>query len=262
MSEESAGTQPIRPVDFSCLTRAHVLPFAAFIGFSMALQLLIGPLIEWKHPSAPWWRQAPEQWLYPVQSLVVFALLLRFWKNYDFRWSGKGTLAGIVCGIVGIAVWLLPTTLYDRLGLTTDPDGWMKWLGIAGRKEGFDPGIFTSPVAWWAAVILRFFRAMVVVALMEEIFWRGFLMRFLLKPDGDYWNQPFGKASWLSYGVVTAAFVFIHQPLDWPAAFIYGTITYALCVRSKSLGACVAMHATANFLMGLYAMAYGKYGLW
>jgi hypothetical protein len=33
-------------------------------------------------------------------------------------------------------------------------------------------------------------------------------------------------------------------------------------VRSKNLGACVIMHATANFLMGCYIMAYGKYGLW
>lgn len=262
MSKESAGTQPVRPADFSRLNRAHILPFAVFIGLSMLLQLLIAPLIEWKHPSAPWWRQAPEQWLYPIQSLAVFALLLRFRKNYEFRWSAKGVVAGILCGAIGIGIWLLPTTLYDRLGLTADPEGWMKWLGIAGRKEGFDPGIFASPAAWWIAVVLRFFRAVVVVALMEEIFWRGFLMRFLLKPDGDYWSVPFGKPSWLSYGIVTIAFVFIHQPLDWPAAFVYGTITYALCVQSKSLGACVAMHATANLLMGLYAMAYGKYGLW
>ena len=39
-------------------------------------------------------------------------------------------------------------------------------------------------------------------------------------------------------------------------------LTYALCVWSKNLGACVVMHAVANFLMGLYIMAYGKYGLW
>jgi len=31
---------------------------------------------------------------------------------------------------------------------------------------------------------------------------------------------------------------------------------------SRSLGACVVMHAVANLLMGLYAVGYAKYGLW
>ena len=39
-------------------------------------------------------------------------------------------------------------------------------------------------------------------------------------------------------------------------------MTYLLCIWSKNLGACVVMHAVANFLMGLYIMTYGKYGLW
>ena len=53
-----------------------------------------------------------------------------------------------------------------------------------------------------------------------------------------------------------------HAPVDYAGAFVYGSLTYLLCVWSKNLGACVIMHATANLLMGLYIMAYGKYGLW
>jgi CAAX prenyl protease-like protein len=261
MNAESAGAQTLRPADSSRLTRAHVLPFVVFMAFLLALSFA-GPFIEWKHPDAPWWRRAPEQWLYPVQSLAAFAVLVRFWKSYDFRWSWKSGLAGVLCGALGIGLWLLPTTLYDRLGLTADPDGWMGWLGIAARKEGFDPGIFASPAAWWTSVVLRFFRAVVVVALVEEIFWRGFLMRFALDWEGDCWRQPFGKASWSSFVVVTGLFVLVHSAPDRPAAFLYGSLAYLLCVRGKSLGACVIMHATANLLMGLYIMAYGKYGLW
>jgi CAAX prenyl protease-like protein len=133
---------------------------------------------------------------------------------------------------------------------------------VAARKDGFDPGLFENPVAYWFSLSLRIFRAAVVVALVEEIFWRGFLMRFLADWEGDYWRQPFGKASWLSYGVVTGMFVMAHGQLDWAGALVYGSLTYGLCVWSKNLGACVVMHATANLLMGIYIMAYGKYGLW
>jgi len=255
------NTAPRNEQEARALTTAHVMPLAVFLGFLLLLQAVTS-MIGWKHPDAPWWRRAPEQWMYPLQALVVFGILLRGWKYYDFRWSVKGVLAGIVCGAVGIGFWLLPTTLYDRMGLAADPEGWMSWLGIAARKEGFDPGIFHSPVAWWSAVVLRFFRAVVVVALAEEIFWRGFMMRWLLDRDGDWWKQPFGRPAWISYLVVTGLFTAVHSGPDRIMAFVYGTITYLLCVRSKSLGACVAMHATANLLMCVYIMAYGKYGLW
>jgi len=242
-------------------TRALVVPFGVFMGMLVVIQL-VGGAIEWKHPDAPWWRRAPEQWLYPLQAVLASGFVLRGWKYYDFRWSAKAVIAGIAFGAVGIGVWLLPTTLYDRMGLTADPQGWMKWLGIAGRKDGFDPGIFTSPVAWWTSVILRFFRAAVVVALVEEIFWRGFLMRFVLDWEGAWWRQPFGRSSWKSYLIVTGLFMAAHAPIDWAGALVYGSLTYLLCVKTKSLGACVVMHATANFLMGIYILAYGKYGLW
>lgn len=242
-------------------TRAYVLPFAVFMGFLLLLQVA-GSWLEWKHPDAPWWRRAPEQWVYPLQAFTAFAFLLRGWKYYEFRWSWKGVLAGVLCGAVGIGVWLLPTALYDHLGFTGDAPGWMSRLGVQPRREGFDPGIFTSPAAWWASVILRFFRAAVVVALVEEIFWRGFLMRFVMDWEGNYWKQPFGRAAWKSFLIVTTFFMLAHQPSDWVVAFIYGSLTYLLCVTTKSLGACVAMHATANFLMGIYILNTGKYGLW
>ena len=168
----------------------------------------------------------------------------------------------MVFGVVGIAFWLLPTTLYDHWGMTGKSDGILKYLGFDARLNGFDPDIFENQSAWWAAVVLRFFRAVVVVALVEEIFWRGFLMRFVCDWEGDYWKQPFGRATWKSYLIVTGLFMVAHAPVDYAGAFIYGSLTYVLCIWSKSLAACVVMHATANLLMGLYIMAYGKYGLW
>ena len=247
--------------DPALLTRAHVLPLAIFMAFMLLLQLL-GGLIEWKHPDAPWWRQDPAQFIYPIQTVVSIALLIHYWRCYTFDWSWRWGLIGGVFGVVGIACWLLPTTLYDVLGYTGKTGGWLNALGVAARSDGFNPGVFDNPVAYWASLSMRMLRAAVVVALVEEIFWRGFLMRFVCDWDGEYWRQPFGRASRLSYLIVTGLFIFSHGALDWAGAFVYGSLTYLLCVWSKNLGACVIMHVTANFLMGLYIMAYGKFGLW
>jgi uncharacterized protein len=252
---------PQNEAEVRSFARAHVVPFFVFLAFLLLLQFA-GSWITWKHPDAPWWRRAPEQWLYPVQALVTIGFVVHYRCYYDFRWSWKGGLAGVLFGSVGIGIWLLPTALYDHLGLTQDPTGWMGFLGVKARNEGFDPGIFQSPAAWWASVILRFFRATVVAAVVEEVFWRGFLMRFVMDWEGDWWKQPFGRPAWRSFCLVTALFVAEHSAADRPAALIYGAMTYLLCVKSKSLGACIVMHATANFLMCLFIMAYGKFGLW
>ncbi len=243
------------------LSRAHVVPFAVFMGFMLVLMML-GYLIEWKHPDAPWWRQDPAQFVYPVQSLTTLGFLIYYWRSYTFNWSLKWTLLGIVFGAVGIGFWLLPTTLYDLWKLDAPTHGALRLLGVAARKEGFDPGIFHHPVAYWSSLGFRFFRAVVIVALVEEILWRGFMMRFVCDWEGDFWKQPFGRPHWLSYLIVTGLFIIAHDPIDYAGAFVYGSLTYLLCIWSKNLGACVIMHATANLLMGVYAMAYGKYGLW
>ena len=137
-------------------------------------------------------------------------------------------------------------------------------LGFTSRGEGFDPADAggRDSVYYWLSVGMRFIRMVVVVALIEEIFWRGFLMRYLLDKDGDYWEQPFGKFSWLSYLVVTLLFMFAHAPSDYLGALVYGTLTYALAVITKSLAACILMHAVANLVLGIYVMITGQIGYW
>ena len=86
---------------------------------------------------------------------------------------------------------------------------WYRYLlGIDMRPEGFDPGVVFAPDSWsWlAALVLRFFRAVVVVALVEELFWRGYLMRLMVNLDHP-WKIPFGTHSWKAYWVTTLCFM-------------------------------------------------------
>ena len=245
-------------------TKAHVLPLAVFMLIVIPYALTGWP--EWNHPSAPWWRHYPEQWIYPLQTVVAGGLLIFFWRNYELKWS-RSVFLGVIMGVIGIGFWILPTQIYTWMDLKEEPSGYLKYLGVMPRNDGFNPQDLAdefggSMWVYWGALLMRFFRAVVVVALIEEIFWRGFLMRFLLDPDRDYWKVPFGKASVKSYFIVTGAFMIAHAPVDYLGAFIFGSLMYWLAVRTKSLLACVVMHGTANLLMGWYALAFSKYGLW
>ena len=243
-------------------TLAHIVPFAIFMVFMLLLQF-IGEPMRWEHDSAPWYRQSPEQLFYPLQTVVTLGVLAFFWRHYEFYWEPRKVLVGVLMGLVGIAIWLLPTTLYDYWGMTGKPDSFLEKLsGLAPRREGFDPGLFDHPAAFWFSLVMRVFRAVVIVSLVEEILWRGFLMRFLLDMDGNYWAVPFGKPAWISFFVVTGAFVIAHAPVDYLGAFVYGSLTYLVAIWTKSLLACVVMHGVANAVLAWYAMAYEKFGMW
>ena len=54
----------------------------------------------------------------------------------------------------------------------------------------------------------------------------------------------------------------VHVTADYPAAFIYGSIAYWLVVRTKRLMPVVLMHAVANLIMGIVAVAWPMPALW
>lgn len=178
----------------------------------------------------------------------------------------KGLQAwGILFGVLGILCWLAPTMAADRPAgrprcVVAIRRPWYRYLlGIDARPEGFDPSAVFAPGSWsWlTALALRFFRAVIVVAVVEELFWRGYLMRFLVNPDHP-WKVPFGTHSWKAYWITTLCFMAVHQPVDYCGAFIYGSLAYLLAVWQKNLCAVIVMHAVANALLGLGRAGMGQ----
>lgn len=253
-------------------TLAHTVPFGFFLVFLLAFSVVIGwfPSYFRDHSDLPWWQRNADIWLFPLQAFLCAGLLAIWWKHYDFNWSPKAIGIGLAMGTLGIGFWILPTQTYEWLGFTSDSEvpEWMAKLGVAERRSGFDARIVSGSdgafdgAGDWVALCLRLFRTVVIVSFVEEIFWRGFLMRWLLKPDGNFWAVPFGKPSWLTYGVVTVAFMLAHAPVDWAGAIAFGSVIYLLAIWTKSLGACIVAHAIANSLMAWYAVSTGKLGLW
>jgi CAAX prenyl protease-like protein len=238
-------------------TVAFVAPLAVFLLFTS-----LTSVFTVENSQLPWWRSAPEHWLYPLQTFVCGGLLLYFRRDYDFRpWRGLG-LASLLGG-VGIALWIAPAWLFAQGNDTHHEMPALPWLGFAARMKGYDPSIFDPATAiYWEDVILRFVRLVVVVPLVEEIFWRGFLMRYVIAGDKPFIEVPFGKHDWRAYAVTTVLFMLVHQKEDWLGALVFGSLMNFLCVRTKSLGACVWMHAVANLLLGFYVMKTRQWGFW
>jgi CAAX prenyl protease-like protein len=191
------------------------------------------------------WLTNCEYWVYPLQTIVCGALLIRFWAEYAIE-RPKRVILGVIVGIVVFVLWISPQA----------------FLGFAPRPDGFNPiSMFGGQsLPYWPSVFFRFVRLVVVVPLVEEIFWRGFLLRYLI--DEKFDRVPFDTFSWLSFSVVAVAFGFSHAQPDWVAAVITGMLYNWVAYSTKSLFTCVLTHATTNLLLGLWIMRTEQWGFW
>jgi CAAX prenyl protease-like protein len=216
---------------------AYTLPFAAFL----ALLALNGAL---KKIDNLFWLSSAEYWLYPTQAILCGGLLIWFRHKYDFDRLRRPFFAGFIAVVVFL-VWISPQA----------------FLGFSARTLGFNPDIFArQPLLYWLTTIFRFLRLVVVVPFVEEIFWRGFLLRFLV--DENFGRVRFGTFSLLSFAVVMLGFGFSHAAADWPAALLTGILYNGVAYRTKSLSSCILAHAVTNLLLGLWIMKTKQWGFW
>ncbi|MEP3478537.1 MAG: CAAX prenyl protease-related protein [Fuerstiella sp.] len=199
-----------------------------------------------------------ELWLYPLQTFVCFALLIFYRRNYCLKpWAGVPL--GVIAGVVGIALWVLPGLLFQRYQIAFPLS---EVLGMVDRSDGFDPGseLAQHPPAIVWFWMTRLLRLIVVVPIMEEVFWRSFLMRFLADSKQEFDQAKFGQHSGVALLVVTSLFVAAHQPVDYFGATCFGLLAYWVTVRTKSLVAVIAMHSVANACLAAYVVASGQWG--
>jgi CAAX prenyl protease-like protein len=216
---------------------AFTLPMAVFV-------VLLGVTGGGHGPDSVSWLSYPAYWTYPAQTVVCGALLWWFWSDYQFRAPGKVWFA-LLIGVVVCALWISP----------------QQFFGFEPRRIGFDPDVFAAqPGLYWGTVVFRFLRLVVVVPLVEEVFWRGFLLRYLI--NERFTTIAIGTFSWLSFLVVTLAFGFAHSRADWVAALVCGALYNLVACRTRSLASCVVAHATTNLLLGLWIMQTRQWGFW
>ncbi len=185
--------------------------------------------------------------LYLLKTLLVGGLLWYWRRSYisDLApgLSPAGYLAAAAAGLLVLPAWILPEALFPQIG--------------AGA--GFDPYAFGCPEAAVPALMaVRLAGAVLVVPLMEELFWRSFLLRYLVHPD--FQKVALGTFTWFSFVGVVVLFGLEHH--RWIQGMIAGAVYTALVVGQKSLRGCVLAHAVTNLGLGVYVIATQNWEFW
>ncbi len=102
--------------------------------------------------------------------------------------------------------------------------------------------------------------AVLVVPVMEELFWRDYLWRQILAPS-DFKLAEVGEFGWAPFLIVPLAFATVHGNW-WLTAVVWGLMIAILLVSTKSLGACIVAHAVTNLLLALYVLHTHDWAFW
>lgn len=212
----------------------YVAPFLLFIICLAALpRLALPPRVE-----------------LPVWLLSGFAAVWFFSRGVlDFRL--RLPLWSFLFGIGVFVLWIGPDVLAP---------GWRgHWLfsnALFGRPES---SLSASALADPVALVLRTARAVLLVPVVEELFWRGWLMRWLENPE--FQQVPPGsyhrKAFW-----TTAALFALEHGSYWDVGFLAGAAYNAWMVRTKSLADLMLAHAVTNACLSAYVLVSGRFEYW
>ena len=209
----------------------YVCPFIVFISLTAAASYL------------------PEKahLIYFVKTLGVGGLLWYWRGSYAMdilpRLSFRGYLAAVLAGLLLLPVWIVPEAVFPQLG----------------AENGFNPyGFGCPPAAVPFLIAVRLFGAVLVVPVMEELFWRSFLLRYLINPR--FQRVALGTFSWFSFAAVVFLFGLEHH--RWIQGMIAGAVYTLLVIRQKSLKGSILAHSVTNLGLGIYVIATQQWMYW
>jgi CAAX prenyl protease-like protein len=221
----------------------RILPFALFMGFIGLQQGM-----EWAVGQGILPLTAEQLlYLYPLKAILVALLLVAFFRHYrelrcrDFA-NLKHSFGSLLVGLLVFVLWIN-----------------MDWeFATIGDNQGFDPTLVAPEVTRNILIFFRIFGATLVVPVMEELFWRSFLLRYLI--NSDFERVPIGAFSWGSFVIGAGLFGLEHNLLL--AGVMAGAAYSLLLYRTRSIAQCVLAHAVTNFALGIYVLQTGNWRFW
>jgi len=212
----------------------YVSPFVIFLA-------LIGLSHLWPMPALA------DEILRLAVMLAVLSLVAR--PVMDFRMQNWG--ASVLVGVAIFVLWIAPDLLFPQYRSFFLFDNSV--VGAA-RSSLTEAARHDVPV-----LFLRTLRAVAIVPIVEELFWRGWLMRWVV--NNDFERVPLGTYSALSFWAVALLFASEHGPY-WDVGLVAGILFNWWMIRSKSLGDLILAHAVANACLSGYVIAAGKWEYW
>jgi CAAX prenyl protease-like protein len=215
-------------------TAAYVAPFVVFVLLMSFLPLLgVGP-----------------EFSYPARSMAALAVWWVLSRGLS-TWRPRQALASVALGVFVFAVWVAPDVLWPGYR-----QHWLFENALTGAARS------TAGVSLRSDLVFLGFRVLgsvLVVPVIEELFWRGWLMRWLVRSDFE--RVPLGAYVPRAFWVTAVLFGLEHGPY-WDVGLAAGVAYNWWVVRTKSLADCVLAHGVTNGCLAGYVLVGGDWSYW
>ena len=180
-----------------------------------------------------------------LRGLGAALLLAIFWRHYTelrIPLQRRETVVAIVVGVLVFVIWIALD---------------LEWASFGEERAGYAPLAPDGAIDWPRAAA-RFLVLAAVVPVMEELFWRCFLMRWI--DARDFLSRNAREVSRLALVLSSALFALEHTL--WLAGLIAGLAYAGLYITTNNLRAPVLAHAVTNAILGFWILATGSWHLW
>ena len=192
----------------------------------------------------------PQNVEYILRCLILAGALWYFSRGVlSFTTVNMG--ASIAIGIGVFVLWVAPDALFPGYR-----EHWLFSNALTGKVTAT---IHESAQSDVVALLFRSIRAVILVPIIEELFWRAWALRWLA--DQDFEKLPLGYYTASSFWIVAALFAAEHGPF-WEVGLICGVIYNWWMGKTRSLGDLILTHAVTNGALCTYVIATGKWGFW
>ena len=215
-------------------SRPYVVPFLVF-GLLLGAQRYV-PL--------------PQNIEFPLRCAILAAVLWYFSRQV-ISYRVQSPVLSILIGVAVFLIWVGPDYVF--------PAYRQHWLFnnflIGHAVTALDSKAKDDPVA----LVFRVIRAVILVPIIEELFWRAWALRWIARPD--FQALPLGGYTTNSFLIVAVLFAAEHGPF-WDVGLLCGIIWNWWMGRTKSLGDMILVHAVTNGCLCAYVLIAKKWEYW
>jgi len=202
---------------------------------------------------------------YALRSVGGLAVAMLFWRYYPpfgRLHPGKCIIFGALVAYGWVMIHRLVAGQYvdgewvrPRLAWYVQPFG-----ADAPPAEYFDPArVYGSGLLYWLSLVVRIGGATVTVPIVEELFWRAFLLRALIDWD-DFDKVPLGTYTFRSFLICSILSAAEHP--QWEVGILCWMVYNALFYWTRSLLCLIVTHGITNFLLYVHVVARQDWVFW
>ena len=185
-------------------------------------------------------------WLVVARAAIIALVLAWFWPYYSELRKPAPTHPAwwALAVIAGLAVFLIWITFDDN------------WA-VLSRSPGFVARLPDGSTDWVLG-LARLAGMALVVPVMEELFWRSLVLRWIERHD--FLAVDPRRVGLLAFVITTVLFALEHN--QWFAGAIAGMAYSALYMRSGNLWVPIVAHAVTNGALGVWVLLTQNWHFW